>query len=165
MKRTHATPTDQRLMEFLEDIIRDRTPDLRAGLRARAGFSDAQAERFLPAAAARFVTAITSDRSSLDYSDLTSAANVEAISDAIDIDVLAGATGVSPYEGRRGLRALTRMLLSFIGAHENSHRFVRAMAGEVAIRLDFWAFHTEVHFPYRTRKLMSLIESHDISAK
>ena len=102
-------------MNFLQDILQEKGGDLIAELTGKAGFSAEQAQNFLPEAGSSVGAAMASRASDLDMGDLTSAANIGAIMESVDIGQLASRVGVSAEQGTQGLTALLPMLLGFIG--------------------------------------------------
>ncbi len=102
-------------MDLLKDIIEEHAPKLLGQLQSGAGFDPEQAQRFLPEAGSSIGQAMSDGVGDLDLTNLSSAANISALSKGIDVRGLADRTGVSPQQGLDGIQALLPAVLGFLG--------------------------------------------------
>ena len=102
-------------MDLIKGILEQKGGDLISALTSQAGFGQQQAEAFLPEAGESVMTAMAATADDLDMSDLSSAANVGAVLQNVDVASLAARTGLTTEQGSHGLSAMLPMLLGFIG--------------------------------------------------
>ncbi len=102
-------------MNLLQGILQEKGGELVRMLTAR-GFSNKQAERFVPVASRAVVDAIRTRSSDLDMESLGSKGNATMLVREIDIDQVARESDVPPDRGASGLIAMLPALLGFLQA-------------------------------------------------
>ncbi len=95
-------------MDFLKQLIGEKSSELVAGLVEKTGFTVEQAEKFVPAATGSVVEAAQKVEN-LDPSNLGHA--TQSIMDKIDISALAQQVGIDKQLAQSGLTALLPNLL------------------------------------------------------
>lgn len=102
-------------MNFISDIIKERSGDLIGQLTSKAGFSREQAERFVPAAGSSVADTLAKKALELDLTNLASASSIGAIAKHVDVRALSQKAGVTAEQGAKGLSSLLPMLMGLIG--------------------------------------------------
>ena len=90
-------------MDFLKDLLAEKGGDLLQGL-VNSGFSQEQAEQFLPEAGTSLASAVSQG-----------ASDEKSILNAIDIGALAEKTGLDSSLVNKGLQALLPLVLNQLG--------------------------------------------------
>lgn len=97
-------------MDFLKDILQEQGAELAGGLVDKLGFSNEQAQAFVPEAASSVFDVLKDKADGLDLSNLAS--NAGPLMDGVDVDALAGKVGIDSSQVTSGLQAIIPTLLS-----------------------------------------------------
>lgn len=104
-------------MDFLAGILKEHSGDLVSKLTEHAGFTEDQAERFVPEAGEAVLASLKDGGSEVDLeSPATSERSIESLLGGIDADALASKVGIPSEQSIGGLKAILPMLLSLISS-------------------------------------------------
>ena len=98
-------------MDFLQNLLGDKTSELVSGLVDKAGFSADQAKAFVPEATGSVVDAVKG-AGDIDFSNLGAAA--QNVMGKVDVSSLAGKVGIDTEQARNGLTAFVPKLLQML---------------------------------------------------
>ncbi len=99
-------------MDFLKDLLEDKSATMISSLLGKAGFSAGQAEAFVPPAARSVLDAVKSRAGQAGLAELAS--NPEAVAGAVDIAGLADEAGISREKAASGLEAVLPIILGVL---------------------------------------------------
>jgi len=103
-------------LDFLQDMLKDKSGDLLARLTGGADFSPDVAEKFIPEAASATMDAVKSESANLDMADFASPGNVSSVMGGIDVSALADKVGISSDQTSNGLTAILPTVLGLISS-------------------------------------------------
>ena len=98
------------MLEIVQQLLKDRGPELVQLLVSKAGFSSDEAQSFLPSAAAKLVDAIQGG--GLDLGDLLGGGGVASLIAKVNVGAVATETGIDEAKATAGIGELAPSLLS-----------------------------------------------------
>ena len=114
-------------MDLLKNLLGDKTSDLVSGLVSKAGFSQDQAQAFVPEAASSVVDAVKGAGGGIDFSDMGSAA--QTVMGKVDVPALAGKVGIGTEQVQNGLSAILPTLLNLFQEKAGGASGIMSMLG------------------------------------
>lgn len=104
-------------MDLLAGILKEHSGDLVSKLTRHAGFTDDQAERFVPEAGGAVLKSLKNGGSEVDLeSPAATERSIESLLSGIDAEALASKAGISPAQSLGGLKAILPTLLGLISS-------------------------------------------------
>jgi len=96
--------------EMVQQLIKERGPELAQNLVSKAGFSSEEARGFLPVAAEKLMAALQGG--GLDFGELLGGGGVESLLSKLNAGEIAADSGIDEAKATAGLGALVPNLLS-----------------------------------------------------